>query len=288
MTVRAVMLLVLLMTSIASLASAQVAAEPASAEQAPPASPPVPDDDPDRDINVSQPDFTLITLPTTLRVPRMKSAFRVTHRFQRSLAQGDVGDFVDSMFGIDNGASVGLEYRFGLMRRLQVGVTRTSDRTIDLFADYNVLQQGDSRPLGLNVRVGSDGTNNFRDVYSPVVGVTASRELGRRGALYVAPALVVDANLAPAAGVDDHTLLFGLGARLRVLRTTYLLAEYVPRAGYAPGADHIAFSLEKRAGGHAFQINLSNGFGITPGQLARGGTSYEDWYLGFNISRKFF
>jgi hypothetical protein len=24
------------------------------------------------------------------------------------------------------------------------------------------------------------------------------------------------------------------------------------------------------------------------GQLARGGTGSEDWYLGFNISRKFF
>ena len=43
-----------------------------------------------------------------------------------------------------------------------------------------------------------------------------------------------------------------------------------------------------RAGGHSFQINFSDGFGTTMAQMARGGFDSEDWYLGFNISRKFF
>src|SRR4029078_13477542 len=109
--------------------------------QDPPPKPAVADD-PDRDINVSQPDFTIITLPTTLRVPRMRGALRLTHRFTRSLNQGDFGDFFDSFLGIDNGANVGLEYRFGIMRGLQGGITRTSNRTINLFSQYNVWQQG--------------------------------------------------------------------------------------------------------------------------------------------------
>ena len=50
-----------------------------------------PEDNPDLDIDPLQPDFTLIALPTTLRMPRMKSSFRVTHRFTRSLGQGDFG-----------------------------------------------------------------------------------------------------------------------------------------------------------------------------------------------------
>src|SRR5205085_2270432 len=74
-----------------------------------------PVDDPDRDINTSQPDFTLITLPTTLRVPKFRSAFRVTHRFTQSLTDGDFGHQAESLFGIDAGAVIGLEYRFGLM-----------------------------------------------------------------------------------------------------------------------------------------------------------------------------
>ena len=43
------------------------------------------EDDPDRDLRLSQPDFTIVNLPTTLRLPRYKSAFRITHRFGRPL-----------------------------------------------------------------------------------------------------------------------------------------------------------------------------------------------------------
>ena len=58
-------------------------------------------------------------------------------------------------------------------------------------------------------------------------------------------------------------------------------------AGYSPGAEHVTVGLEKLVGGHVFQINVSNGVGTTISQIARGG-SRKNWYLGFNISRKFF
>ena len=95
---------------------------------------PAAQDDPDRDINFAQPDFTLLSLPTTLRVPRYKSAFRVTHRFGRPLGAGDFGDLVDDLFGLDNGAIIGLDTRFGLFRGAQVGIHRSSlDKTIEFF-----------------------------------------------------------------------------------------------------------------------------------------------------------
>ena len=81
-----------------------------------PAPAPAPEDDPDRDPNRNQPDFTIVNLPTTLRVPRFKSAFRVTHRFGRPLGAGDFGDLASDMFGLDSGAQIGLEYRFGVIR----------------------------------------------------------------------------------------------------------------------------------------------------------------------------
>src|SRR5262245_65503831 len=64
------------------------------------------EDDPDRDVNLAQPDFTLGALPTTLRLPRYKSSFRITHRFGRSLGDGDFGDLVSDLFGLDNGAII--------------------------------------------------------------------------------------------------------------------------------------------------------------------------------------
>ena len=271
-----------------TLAIAARGAAFADQSQTPPA-PPAADDDPDRDPNPSQPDFTLVNLPTTLRVPRFKSAFRVTHRFSRPLGQGDFGDAAENLFGLDSGALIGLEYRFGLMRGLQAGILRTSNRTIEFFTQYNVMQQGGARPVGLGVIASIDGTNNFRDSYSPSIGVVVSRELWRYGAVYAEPIWVNNSNpLSADLGADNDTFLLGLGARLRVRPTVYLVGEYIPRSGYEPGVHHATFGIEKRAGGHVFQFNFSNGLGNTMAQLARGGTSNDDWYIGFNISRKFF
>ena len=93
-----------------------------------------PQDDPDMDLSVAQPDFTLAAMPTTLRLPRFKSSFRVTHRFGRPLGAGDFGDLAGDLFGLDSGAQIGLEYRFGVMRGLQAGIRRTSDKTIEFTA----------------------------------------------------------------------------------------------------------------------------------------------------------
>ncbi len=273
---------------IATLLISLVAATPVSAQSPAAAAPPPTDDDPDRDINVSQPDFTVITLPTTLRLPKFRSAFRVTHRFTQSLTQGDFGHQAETLFGVDAGAVIGLEYRFGLMRGLQVGLHRTNDRTINLFSEYNVWNQRSGHPLGINVLASIDGTNNFRDRYTPTLGFAVSRELGSAGAVYLDPMWVGNSNPNDGIGEDDHTFMLGIGARLRVRPSVYVVGEVVPRAAYTPGANQYAFAIEKRAGGHSFQLNFSNGFGTTPGQIARGGVSNDDLFLGFNISRKFF
>ena len=271
--------LVLLMAALVA-ASAQAGQNPGPA---PPAA-----SDADLDPNPSQPDYTIVTLPTTLRLPAMKSAFRVTHRFLRPLGQDDFGSLAADLFGLDSGALIGLEYRFGLMSGMQAGILRTSDRTIEFFGQYNVLNQRSGTVVGLGVLASVDGTNNFRDSYSPALGLAVSRELGDHGAVYVEPVWVHNSNLDDLPGDDNSSFLMGLGARLRVRPTVYVTGEFTPRAGYSPGAHQGSFAIEKRAGGHVFQLNFSNGFGNTMGQLARGGTASDDWYLGFNISRKFF
>jgi hypothetical protein len=247
-------------------------------------------DDPDRDVNLAQPDFSLAALPTTLRVPRYRSAFRITHRFGRPLGAGDFGDLLGDLFGLDSGALIGLEYRFGVFRGAQVGIHRTSSKTIQFFGQYNIRNQRDGAPFGLDVYVSSEGTNNFRDSYTPGVGVLLSREFSDRAAVYVEPFWVNNTNLLPSELVDDNnTVVLGLGARIRIRPTVYVVLEGAPRvAGFDPGVDHVSIGIEKRAGGHNFQLNFSNGFGTTLGDIARGGQSNDDWYLGFNISRKFF
>jgi hypothetical protein len=259
-----------------------------------PAVPQAPPEPSEARVNASQPDFTLVALPTTLRVPLHKSAFRVTHRFTRPLGQGDFGDLASDFFALDSSAQIGLEYRFGIVPGGQIGIHRTNDRTIEFFGEYSVLQQGDRWPFELAAFASVDGTNNFRDEYSPALGAVMSRELGRHGAVYVEPIWVNNSNLLPGDLVDDNdTFMVGIGGRFRVRPTVYVVLEVTPRvAGFDPGTHQASFAIEKRVGGHSFQLNFSNGFGTTMGQIARGGPKAAngdtDWYMGFNISRKFF
>ena len=247
------------------------------------------EDDPDRDLRLSQPDFTIVNLPTTLRLPRYKSAFRVTHRFGRPLGDGDFGDLAGDLFGLDSGAQIGLEYRFGLIRGGQIGIHRTSSKTIEFFGQYNLFDQKNNGLLGLDAVATIDGTDNFTDSYTPSLGIVVSREFGEYGAVYVQPKWVNNSNPLPSELADDNdTFVLGLAARIRIRPTVYLVGEFIPRLGFEPGVNYGTFGIEKRAGGHVFQLNFSNGFGTTMGQLARGGTGSEDWYMGFNISRKFF
>ena len=253
--------------------------------------PPAQEDDPDRDVNLAQPDFTLATLPTTLRMPRCRSSFRVTHRFGRTLGQGDFGDLLGDLFGLDGGAIIGLEYRFGLFRGAQVGIHRTSaNKTIQFMGQYGLVRQGERRPLGIDVLAAIEGLDNFQESYSPTLGVLLSREVRDRAALYIEPMWVNNSNPEPEELVDDNsTFIIGLGARVRLRPTVYVFVEGVPRvAGYDPGVTHASFGIEKRSGGHLFQLNFSNSLGTTFGQVARGGFDNSDWHLGFSISRKFF
>ena len=237
-----------------------------------------------------QPDFTIVAMPTALRLPRFKSSFRITHRFGRPLGQGDFGDLLEDFFGIDSGAQIGLEYRFGIMRGTQIGIHRTNDRTIELFTQYDLMQERDGRPVNLAVLASIDGTNNFRDSYSPALGVVVSRSFAPVGTIFVHPIWVNNSNPLPSELADDNdSVLIGVGTRLRIRPTVYLVGEIIPRVtGFDPGVNQAAFGIEKRAGGHVFQLNFSNSLGTTMGQIARGGTSNDDWFLGFNISRKFF
>jgi hypothetical protein len=261
--------------------------------------------DEDLDPVPAEPDFHVITLPTNLRLPKHKLDFRLTHRFARGLSQGSFGDLASDFFGFDGGAQIGFGLRFGLFRGNQVAVYRTSDRTIQISDQQELLREGRS-PVGLSVVASVEGLNNFGlssapegatlHEFSPSLALVLSRRLGTRAALYVVPSWVGNTRITPSApGDEDGTLVLGLGARLRVTKTVALVGEIHPRlAGYAGDlgsgdpAALASFGVEWRVGGHAFQINFSNDLGTTPAQVARGQQGIDDWHIGFNLTRKFY
>ena len=245
--------------------------------------------DDDAALKPAEPDFALVSLPTSLRLPVFKSAFRLTHRFGLAL-KGDFGDLAGDLFGLDNGATVGLEYRIGIVPNGQVGFHRSSNgKVFEFFAQYGLLRQGHS-PVDISAIVSVEGTDNFKGSRSPAVGAIVSRELGDRVALYAEPIWVNNTNTLPKELTDHNdSFMVGIGGRVRIADTVYLVGEFAPRAsGFDPGSNHAAFGIEKRAGGHTFQLNFSDSRSTTLGQIAQGGAAPREWYLGFNLSRKFF
>ena len=274
---------------------------------APPAqaavAPQVPEND-DSQLVLAEPDFAVVNLPTTLRLPKWGQSFRLTHRFLDNLRTGTFLDHLDDVFGLDNGAVIALEYRISPIRHTQFVFFRNNvDKTIMFSGRWDVFRQGGKMPVAASAIVSVEGTRNFRAGHdasdgdehqhgdnggqrSPSVGAVFGRTLGTKVALYAMPMWVHDTR--PAGGEQQDTGYIGLAGRARIRSKVYVVAELSPRFfGYAPGTMEYGFGIERRAGGHLFQLTFTNAVAGTYGQLARGGFP-STLYLGFMLSRKFF
>jgi Membrane bound beta barrel domain (DUF5777) len=274
-----------------ALVATPVAAQTPDAPPAPPAMTP-------------EIDLNLVNLPTTMPLKRHKGYFRLTHRFARDLREGDFGSLASDLFSLDNGAVIGLEYRFGITDNLHAGIHRTIlSKTIQMFGRFDGWRQGDALPVSLSVIGSLEGLNNMRQNCQPAVAAVLSRTVGSRLSVYAMPAFIGNTRAADfltghdedhgiGGEVDEHsghehTALLGLGTRLRVRPTFFVSAEVSPRlAGHDPGSATWGVAVEKTTGGHVLALALTNSFGTTFGQLARGGSNH-DVYLAFNVIRKF-
>jgi len=244
-------------------------------------------EDDDAVLNPAVPDVVVVNLPTGMPMPRFKGNFRLTHRFAGNLRRGGFGNQLGNLFGLDQGAIIGFEYRVALIRHVQAAFYRSSfNKTIQLHGAYEALRQRRAGPVSVSALVSIEGANNFRDNYAPAVGLVVSRTVGTRGAAYFTP--IWADNTAASLNVDRSTTFVGIGGRVRVRGSVYLAAEVAPRvAGYTPDRAAYGISIEKRAGGHMFSLTFTNSFGTTFAQVARGGAA-NTLYLGFNLGRKFF
>jgi opacity protein-like surface antigen len=278
--------LLTVLTSAAAAQQVQPTPEPSRTQSATHAVVPTADRD-DEALAIAEPDFRVLNLPSTLRLPLHGSNFQLTHRFNGNLRRGDFGEQAGNLFGLDQGAAVGFEYRFGIVRHLQAAVYRTAiDKTFQFYGKYDAVRQHGPAPVSLSALVSIEGADNFQERYSPALGLAVSHVIGDRFAVYGTPVWVH--NTASLLNIDRDTFFVGVGARVRISSTVYVVGEVAPRAaGYSPDTAAYGFALEKRAGGHMFQLNFNNGQGTTFGQLARGGFS-DGLYLGFNLARKFF
>src|SRR5688572_29950000 len=190
---------VIALRSIAAAALLVVMTSAAAAQTPAPAA-----DPDDAEPVLAEPDFRVLNLPSALRLPRFASSFQLTHRFNGNLRQGTFAGNAGNLFGLDQGAVVGFEYRFGIARHLQAAVYRTAiDKTLQFHGKYDAVRQSDSVPVSLSALLSVEGADNFQERYSPALGLAVSRMAADRLAVYATPVWVH--NTAATLNVDRDT-----------------------------------------------------------------------------------
>jgi hypothetical protein len=267
--------------------SASAASSSSSSSSSSPAL--VQDDDDDAVLDPAEPDYTVINLPTTMVLPKHKSNFRLTHRFNGNLMSGTFGQNAGNLFGLDQGAVIAFEYRYAPIRFAEVVFHRSAyAKTIQFSGKYDAIRPSASWPIAISALVSVEGTDNFHQQYATAVGAVLSSRVAGRFAAYASPIWVDNTTAAIAGTPTQSTFYLGLAGRARVFGTTYLVGELTPRLnGYAPGQMEYGFGIEKRVGGHMFSLTFTNTDATTFSQIARGGASHA-LYLGFNLGRKFY
>jgi Membrane bound beta barrel domain (DUF5777) len=291
--------LALVLTFAASNAGrvyAQPPAEASPAEATDPAvqAPASSSDDDDAKLRPVEPDYVTINLPTTLPLPRHAMNFHLSHRFNEDLAGDSFGTQVSNLFGLDSGANIGLEFRYGVIKHLEAIVLRTSlGRTFQFTAKYDGWHQTANMPVGISAIVSIEGENNFHNTeggaqanFAPALGVVVSRTISDRVALYATPMWVH--NTGTGSAETEDTGFIGIGGRARLHGGTSIVAEVSPRVGgFAIGDAQYGFAIEERVGAHVFSLTFTNGPGSTFRQIAHGGVP-DHLNLGFNLTRKFY
>ena len=274
--------------SVASVAAAFAQSLPAGQPPAAATAANKPADDEDLAApDPAEPDFRVLNLPSTLRMPLHGMNFGLTHRFAGNLRAGGFEHQLENLFGLDQGAIIGLEFRFAVARRLQAVVFRTNfDKELQFYAKWDAVHQSAMRPVSISGLVSVEGANNFRLRRTPALGAVISRAIEHRATVYAQPMWVH--GTAAEAGADRDTFFVGLGGKALLGRSTYLVGEVSPRlGGYAPNKPEYGLGIEKRVGGHVFQLTFTNTYSTTFGQIARGGLP-DTLFLGFNLGRKFY
>ena len=252
-----------LFLTFAASNAARVYAQP-PAESADPAvqAPAPPSDDDDAKFRPVEPDFVTINLPTTLPLPAHAMNFHLSHRFNEDLRNDSIGTQFSNAFGLDNGANIGLEFRYGVMKHLEAIVQRTSiGKTIQFSAKYDGWHQTGTFPVGLSAIVSIEGDNNFHNTdggsqanFAPAIGGVVSRTVGDRLALYATPMWVH--NTGTGGTTTSDTGFIGIGGRVRLSKEKRLLRARRGAAPRRPGDRRRGIRVcdRKRVGAHVFSL----------------------------------
>ena len=236
----------------------------------------------------------LINLPTDRTIEKGHLLFRISHRYVPEVSSGS-----DFFFGLDGPANVLIGLGYAISDNLTLSVGRTNYfKEIELGADWRFLEQKKSGlPFSAAVHFsGSLVTQSQRGIatfssehFKFNTQISLSHQFNDRFSLLVVPAYSSNTDHwdTPSKG----TLALGVGGRFMFLDDLSLIAEWIPvLSGYKDSFTGLGIGIEKKIGGHVFQVFILSSSGVTSDQFLPGGDLNlikGGFHFGFNIFRAF-
>jgi hypothetical protein len=156
------------------------------------------------------------------------------HRFLEDIQAAGLS----GLYGFDSSAVVMFGGEVGITNRLSGGIYRTNlDKTIELTSTLNIVRQGKGAAMTLALRGGVEGRQNFSENYSPFIQPVFTSTIGSRFSFTLSPLFAFntrdeDSTVPPESryGAEHNdTISLGIGTGIRVLNTTSIVGEFIPR-----------------------------------------------------------
>lgn len=237
----------------------------------------------------------LVNLPTTQTIDKRKVLFRISHRYFPAVSDG-----IDDFYGLDGPAAILLSLGYGISDRLSISLARSNRfKEVELSLKWLLLEHGEIKTLPVSAALNfggglitdiEDGEKTFQSENLKFnAQLSISYQFSNAFSLLLVPAYSSNTNHweSPSEG----TLSFGFGARYMFPKDFSIIAEWTPIiAGYMAESSGWGFGIEKKIGGHVFQVFVTNSIGMTSAQFVPGGNlriQDGDFRFGFNIFRLF-
>ena len=231
---------------------------------------------------------------------------RILHRF------GPISSGIYNFFGLDYSPfNVKVGFDYGITNNLMVGIAHSGyQKTYDGFFKVKILKQSTgavNMPISVSFVPTITISTLKREQIDPSVKLDPGAKLKRASyvlqrllarkfsegfSLQISPTFIHADNMS-YYHPDNDIFAIGIAARQKLSKRFGLNAEYfyqLPGA-QAPGTHNaLAFGVDIGTGGHVFELQFSNSFGLTEKSFiteTSGAWNKGDALFGFNISRVF-
>jgi len=237
----------------------------------------------------------LINLPTPQTTKKGEFLFRISHRFYQEVKSG-----YDSFYGLDGPAVILLSLGYGINEKVMMTLARSKlFKEVELSLNWAIFEQGKrlNLPFSATISIGGSWVTQSqpeKDIFQPEnfkfnLLLSLSHQINDRLSFLLVPAYSSNTNHweSPSEG----TLALGIGGRYMIFNDFSIIGEWIPVIdGYKDNSDGWGLGIEKKIGGHVFQVFILNSIGLTSDQFIPGGEQRfknGDFRIGFNIFRKF-